>query len=205
MPAKSVITIAMTDGSCAEEIAAETARRLGYRYLNVEIIDRAAALAGVDPATVAATEHSEPLVARILRNLAAIPVDTSGYVSPELLAARPPDYRALIRRVMRSAAEEGSAVIGAHAAGMTLAGMPGLLRVLVTAPLEVRVQRVAAERQVEPGAARKAVEHADAERRRYLQSFVHVGDEHPTHYDLVLSTEVLTPEQAVSIIVAAAD
>jgi cytidylate kinase len=94
--------------------------------------------------------------------------------------------------------------LGAHAAGMSLAGMPGLLRVLVTAPLEVRVQRVAAERQVEPGVARKAVEHADAERRRYLQSFVHVGEEQPTHYDLVLSTEVFTPEQGAAIIVAAA-
>ena len=40
--------------------------------------------------------------------------------------------------------------------------------------------------------------------RSYLQSFYQVKEELPTHYDLVINTDVLAPAQAVEAILAAA-
>ncbi len=204
MPSKPVITVAMTDGSCAEDVAVEAARRLAYRYVDEEIIERAASLAGVDPGTIGATEHSEPLVSRILRRMTAVPLETSGYIPPEWLADQTPAYRTLIKRVIHSVAAEGSVVIGSHAAALNLAGTAGLLRVLVTAPPGVRAHRLASERGIELATAQKAIEHADAERRKYFQRFFHLDHELPVHYDLVLNTEVLSPVQAAGLIVLAA-
>ena len=204
MPSKSVVTIAMTDGACAEEVAREAARRLGFRYVNDEILDRAAELAGADAKAVAEVEHTQPLVARILRTLATMPLDMGGYISAETIVDETPGYRALIQDVVRSVAAEGQVVIGAHAGSMNLAGMPGLLRVFVTAPFETRVARVAEERGWNAAAARKEVEHTDRERRAYFQRFFQVDHELPTHYDLVVNTEVLSAEQAAGLIAAAA-
>lgn len=205
MPSKTVITIAMTDGAFAEEIAREVATRLGYRYINNEILDAAAEEAGVDAKTVAAVEHSESLIGRVMRSLASSPMEMGGYFSAEMVIDQTPGYRQLIQSVVRSIATEGQVVIGAHGASMSLAGSAGLLRVLVTAALETRVTRVAAERNISPADARKAVETTDRERKGYLERFFHIKNELPTHYDLVVNTEVLSVEAAAGLIASAAN
>ena len=65
-----VVTIAFTDGARAEEIGRRVANELGFGYVDDEIVARAAAMAGVSPADVAAVEHSQPLITRILTAMA---------------------------------------------------------------------------------------------------------------------------------------
>lgn len=204
MPSKSVVTVAMTDGAFAEEVAREAAKRLGYRYVDNEILDKAAELAGVDAKSIAEVEHTQPLVQRILRSLASMPMDVGGYVAAEFVMDESVAYRGLIQDVVRSVAADGHVVIGAHAASVTLAGMPGLLRVFVTAPGDVRASRIASARGCSAADARKQVEHTDRERQAYFDRFFHMGAERPTHYDLVVNTEVLAPEAAAGLIVTAA-
>ncbi len=54
------------------------------------------------------------------------------------------------------------------------------------------------------GDAAKAVRESDQARRDYLRRFYDVKEEQPTHYDLVVSTDTLTPQAATALIVAAA-
>ena len=49
------------------------------------------------------------------------------------------------------------------------------------------------------------MKRSDRERTDYFKRFYDLTEELPTHYDLVVNTEALTPEQAVSAIVAAAE
>jgi cytidylate kinase len=201
-----VITIAFTDGARAEEIGPRVAAELGFRYVDDQIVERAAELAGVSPADVAAVEHSQPLIARILASLAtSTALDPSGMTAVALADGDPsPAYRALIRDVIRQTAETGRVVLGAHGAGILLADRPDTLRVLITGSVAVRTRRVSAERGLAERDAHKAVVHADRERAAYFQRFYNLHEELPAHYDLVLNTDVLTPERAVRIIHAAA-
>jgi cytidylate kinase len=48
------------------------------------------------------------------------------------------------------------------------------------------------------------VKDSDAARRDYLKRFYGVGDESPTHYDLVLNTDKLAVDQAAELISVAA-
>jgi ribosomal protein L18 len=48
-----VVTIAMTTGARAEQVGRLVAERLGFQYINDEIIDRAAEHAGVSRQDVA--------------------------------------------------------------------------------------------------------------------------------------------------------
>lgn len=201
-----VITIAFADGAQAEEIGRRVAADLGFRYVDDQIVERAAEMAGVTPAEVAEVEHSRSLVARILAGLATSAVqDPSGVGAAALAEPDPsPAYRALIREVIRRTADAGSVVIGAHGAGILLGDRPGTVRVLITGSPAVRARRVAAERGIAEREAQKAVARADRERAAYFRRFYEVREELPTHYDLVLNTDALTPERAARVIHSAA-
>jgi cytidylate kinase len=48
------------------------------------------------------------------------------------------------------------------------------------------------------------VRDSDRGRRDYLKRFYDVDEELPTHYDLVVNTDVLTAEQAAEVVARAA-
>ena len=64
--ARRVVCVSRTLGAGGEEIAQDVARELGFRYVDDEIVSRAAEKAGVSAEEIARAEHSQPLVARIM-------------------------------------------------------------------------------------------------------------------------------------------
>jgi len=215
-----VVCISRTSAAGGESVGRAVARRLGFRFVDDEIIAKAAQKAQVNPEDIARAEQKQPLLARLLNALrAAAPVASKEAVRSEPMAAdyyqqapveaKPQlgteDYRALIRDVIREVAAEGDVVIVAHAASMALRGGAGTLRVLVTASPTTRMHRLSAAGQLlNEEAAATAVAESDRARQYYFATFYGVKEELPTHYDLVVNTDVLTPEQVVSVIVHAA-
>jgi len=201
--ARAAICISHATGAGGEAVGRAVASRLGYRYVDDEVIERAAEWADLDPDLVADVERRKPLVARMLAVLGQQSV-------PSLVAVPEPartlpveaDLRFLIVDVLRAAAAEGSVVLVAHAASFALAG-EDVLRVLVTASSETRAARLAAG-GLDRRAAEKEIAGSDAARADYLSRFYGVKRELPTHFDLVVNTDVLTPEQAADVVVAAA-
>jgi hypothetical protein len=173
------------------------------RYADEEIIVKAAEAAGVDPARVAEAETTPALITRILESLGRNPGAYEGFAAPPVLEEAPSAYEVLIERVVKQTAEQGDVVIVGHAASIPLAGMPSLLRVLVTAPPDIRARTLAQAEGMDEGKAKKAVRDSDSQRRQYLKRFYGVEEEHPSHYDLVVSTETFSAEEAARIIVSA--
>ena len=68
----NVITIARTLGAGGEELGKSLAVEFGKRYIDSEIIERAAILAGVTTSEVARAEGRKGIMQRILENLAKI-------------------------------------------------------------------------------------------------------------------------------------
>ena len=199
-----VIAISRTLGAGAEEIGERAAEKLGFRYVNNEIIYWAAERAGVSPATIEKTEQTPPLMERILQFIGSTPVEIGhgAYVAPtpEPSVA----YERLIERVIRETAVAGNVVIVAHGASVPLAGTPGLLRVFITASPDVRAERISQEAGIKESDATKMIDRSDRERREFLQRFYEVKEELPTRYDLVINTDTLSSKTAVELIAAAA-
>lgn len=201
----NVITIATATGAEAEETGRLLAEQLGFRSVNEQIIEWAAEQAGVSREAVDEVEHSQPLVTRIVEMLGSYPSyemvpwlpDAVPYADPSLV------YRGPIRAVIEQVAAEGEVVIVAHGAGMLLAGKPRVLRVFVTASPAVRARRVAAERGCSAREAEQIVQCTDRERAAYLRRLYGVRRELPTHYDLVVNSDALGPEQAAGVIAQA--
>jgi cytidylate kinase len=95
-------------------------------------------------------------------------------------------------------------VLVAHAASYALSGRPGLLRVLVTASPQTRAARLAETDRLGEREAAKKIKDSDAGRADYLRRFHGIDVELPTHYDLVVSTDAFSMEQAAELVVSAA-
>jgi cytidylate kinase len=210
-----VVCISRSLASGGEDIGHAVADQLGYRYVDEEIIFKASRLAQVDPNVVARAEHKQPLLERLLDKLAAaqeiagpvtlatgLPIEF--FQTPGGPRSTPDDLRILIRAAIHEVADAGKAVIVAHAASMALVGKPGVLRVLVTASDQTRIGRLADAQVLTQQDAAAAIAKSDKERVNYFQHFYKLKQELPTHYDMVLNTDVLSSEQAVKLIVTAA-
>jgi hypothetical protein len=180
------------------------AEQLGFLYLDNEIVAQAATRAGVGPAEVADAERRRSLITRIVDAIAQGKSETWTMSTVGL----PPtggqlgryDLLALIREAIEQAAARGEVVIVAHAASHVVARAAAPLRVLVTASPDTRAKRVAKREGIDAAEARRKIKDSDAGRHDYLKSFRGVDEEAPTHYDLVLNTDVLRIEDAARVV-----
>lgn len=200
----NVVCVSRSLGAGGEDVARAVAEAMGFRYVDDEIIQRAAEGAGVSPESVASAEVAQPLISRILTALSTVPVMADAGVAIMPPAYTSPNYGKLIEEVIHQTAHEGNVVIVAHGASIPLAGMPGVLRVLVTGSPAVRAGRVSEADGSDGKAARKTIDDSDKARQQYLQRFYEISQELPTHFDLTINTDVLTPADAARIVVAAA-
>jgi cytidylate kinase len=197
-----VVAISREHGAGGEQVGALVAERLGFRYVDDEIVTQAAAKGHISHAEVADTEKRRSLALRLIEQIGR--ASTPAYSAP--MAASLADrelYQDLIREVVVETASQGSAVIVAHAASIALADRDDVLRVLVVAPPKVRAERIAAEGGVDPDEAASIVKSSDADRRSYFKTFYGISEE-PTNYDLVLNTGGLSFERAAGVVASAA-
>ena len=201
-----VVTIARTLGAGGEDVGRAVAADLGFAYADDEIISAAAERAGVSTATIEKAEQRPGLIARILDSMGSVPIDPSIYYGQALALPAtdaPAGYDELIRDVIVGTANRGKVVIVAHGSGICLAGAPGVLRVFVTATPEARAARVATATGTDAERTAKAVADSDNQRADFLKRFYNVKQELPTHYDLVLNTDMLTAADAAKLVVSA--
>jgi len=197
------VCISHATGAGGEEVGRLVAQRLGFLYVDDEIVARAAARGRIDPAEVADEERRKSLAARVLEAIA------QGGGEAWALGGSPPrvgeelsseDVRALIRETIQQTAARGNVVIVAHAASHVVSRGPEALRVLVTASPTTRATRVGGLEGLDQTRAARVVADSDAARRDYLKRFYDVDEELPTHYDLVINTDVLSVEQAAQVV-----
>ncbi len=200
-----VVCISSKDGAGATEAAPLIASTLGFRLIDEEIVTHAAVEAGVDQEVVADVERRKSALLRLLEGLApaaatgpVIPPETVGYGQP---ASN--ELRGLIRTVIEDAASNGNAVLVSHAASLALSHRDDVLRVLITASLPTRRRRMAASLQVDDKEAARLIKRSDAGRADYIKRFYGVGAEQPTHYDLVVNTDRIAPDDAARLVVDA--
>jgi cytidylate kinase len=201
-----VVCISHSTGAGGEEIGRLVADRLGFLYVDEEIVARAAAKGGIDPADVADEERRRSVAARVLEVIAQGGGEAWAMGGPARTTDEPTrdEVRALVRETIEQTAARGKVVIVAHAASRALPAGPDALRVFVTASPETRAGRVCDDQGLDEKQGAKAVKDADASRRNYLKRFYAVDEERPTDYDVVVNTDVLSPEQTAELISRAA-
>ena len=202
------VCISFTHESEGEKIGQLVAAELGFRFVDDEIIFKAADHAGVEPERVAAAEQQQSLIDRLFELLSTAQATVEPLVgaadTKRTSAASSDELREVIRAAIHEVGRRGRVVICAHGASMALAEMPGVLRVLVTAPEELRIDRLAERLMLTRAEASARVTDSDDARRDFFRNFYKVTEEQPVHYDLVLNTEHMSVDLAKRLIVTAA-
>lgn len=200
--------ISRPEGAGGADVGRIVSERLGFAYVDEEIVARAAAKGGVSAEDVADEERRKRALGRLLqeigRGASVESYGLGGIAWPQHEEATPDAIRGLIQQAIEETAARGDVVIVSHAASHALSGRDDVLRVLVTASPDTRARRLAEARGLETKQAAKAVKDADAARADYLRRFYGVSAESPTQYDLVVNTDVLGVDKAAELVAAAA-
>ena len=206
---RNIVCISHATGAGGSEIGRLVAQRLGFRYVDEDLVAQAAAKGGVDPGDIADEERRKSFLKRLLDELArsgsAEGWAALGYVPSHAEQGRTGDeVRALLREAIEETAATGDAVIVSHAASHAISARTDALRVLVTASPRTRITRLCELDKLEEPAAARAIKDADVARADYLKRFHEVDREEPTQYDIVLNTDQLSIEEAAELVSAAA-
>jgi cytidylate kinase len=204
--AANVVTFAVQLGSGGFEIAQSVADKLGYRYLDSEVISQAAALAGVSPETIAAAERWPTFVERMLERLALTTVVSEGVLptpptaNPATMMLTSADYRQLVEQVVHSLASEGRCVIVGHAGQAILQNTPQVFKVLVHGSKDRRSARLAQELGIDIKEALSQIKDADHQRVEFFKHVYNMEWLDSSTYDMTIHTDDVDPETAVSLI-----
>jgi cytidylate kinase len=198
-----VVTIARETGAGGAEVGRLLANRLAADLVDGYLIDEVACRLELPREDVEERdEQPRSILERLLRGLALAQGPMGADAS--LVTEVPPDPHdaivALTAQVIREAARSGNAVIVGRGAGFVLADLPGVIRVFLCAPVEVRARRFALLWGVDEAAARQRLVADDAKRRAYVCE-VH-GHEwrDPHHYDLAINTGRVSYADAAELV-----
>jgi cytidylate kinase len=113
-------------------------------------------------------------------------------------------YRIALQATLCELAHDGNVVYHGHLGHELLAGIGHVLKVLLTAPTEFRVEQVRVRQSLTEVAARHYIEEVDKARSRRLMAMFGTDWRDPNRYDLVLNMSTMSREGAKQVIVEAA-
>ena len=226
----TVITVSRQLGSSGSYIAAAAAEALEYRYLDREILQRAAQGAGYpDEEMVEALARHERIpgylerVLEALGRMSAVPIVPSATlregqayveVMDALLTAEVVEsqkrervaegYLELVRDAILNLAEQGNVVIVGRGGQVILRDRRDVLHVRVVASDPTRVRNLMARQEISREEALAQMRESDRDRARYLKRYHGVDWADPLLYHLVINTDHLTVPLGEHLIVEAA-
>ena len=102
--------------------------------------------------------------------------------------------------ILKGIAESGSCVIAGRSGFFVFEDHPNHLSILITAPLEQRIQRLMRKRGITAEEARKTIEKIDIARENYINKFTGTSRYDARNYDLVINMEGKTEDQIANMI-----
>jgi cytidylate kinase len=186
----AVITISYQMGAGGSEVGMKLAKKLGYRYVDQELVLDVARKYGVAEDKLSHLDESKPTL------FERFDTETRYYIT-------------ILQTSLLDFAELDNAVLMGRGGQWLLRGIPHVLRVRIIAPFELRVKRwirrtaeMAGETPTQRAAA-DFVRRDDAEKAGRMRYLYEVDLADPMLYDLTLSTERLNYDAAVEMIGAA--
>jgi hypothetical protein len=159
------------------------ARKLGYRNIDRDAIVEKAAAYGVSQEALRTALEQPPKFFGQSKH--------TRYV-----------YLALIQAALTQEVWNGAAVYHGLAGHLLLAGIPHVLRTRIIAPMEFRIRMVEQRLKLPRTEAIAYIEKTDQDRRRWTHFLYGVNWDDPALYDIVLSLERMSIEEACETVCA---
>jgi cytidylate kinase len=199
-----ILTVSRLYGSGGSEVAARTAKLLGWSLLDNSVVDAVAARMGVSVAQVRDREERVPSL--VERLTSAMAMGTQEWMSPIAAAKQPTDEQLIevTRHIIDEAIARGPVVVVGRGAQEMLAEREDALHVFCYAPRKALIARTMEREGLSAEEAARLVDNTNKERDQWVR--LHWERDWRAHenYDLSVNTDRLGIEQAANLIVAAA-
>jgi cytidylate kinase len=186
-----ILTIARQMASGGSYIGHAVASKLRLKYMNREILRRAAqALRVEDSRAVEALEETRGGIWARLTRVVAMGTPEAPFV-PAPLGFDEDDVFDVESRIIRAIAEHEDAVIVGHGAGYILRDHPGVIRVFVHAPKLWRIAAAQRTHGLEPDTAGDLIQQSDRRRARFIEGLSGVAWTDARLYDISVDTSAI--------------
>ena len=180
-----IITIYQGASGEGQELAETVAEALGYRCVGREVLVEASRRYRIPEAKLNEIVEKGPhWWERLLQDL------------------RP--YRIALQAALCELAHDGKLVYHGHLGHELLSGIGHVLKVLLTAPIEFRIEQVRARQKLTDVAVRHYIEEVDKARSRRLMAMFGADWRDPNRFDLILNMSKMGREGAKRVIIEAA-
>jgi cytidylate kinase len=186
------ITISKQMGSGGSYIGYLVAKKLGFKYVDREILRKAAEYLGTDARLL--EDHDERscgFIDNLIRSFSFGTPETA-YVPPVWPPVYDKDLFTLESRIMNEIVDRYSAVIAGRAGFHVLKERSGVIRVFIHAPLQFRIDRVMQAQRISDSREAKAkVEESDHRRTKFVRDMVGVDWTDARNYHLCIDSSVV--------------
>jgi cytidylate kinase len=180
-----IITIYQGASGEGQELAETVAQGLGYHCVGREVLVEASRRYRIPEAKLNEIVEKGPhWWERLLQDL------------------RP--YRIALQAALCELADDGKVVYHGHLGHELLPGIGHVLKVLLTAPIEFRIEQVRSRQNLADAAARHYIEEVDKARSRRLMAMFGTDWRDPNRFDLILNMSRMRREGATRVIIEAA-
>jgi cytidylate kinase len=186
------IIISRDPGSGGSVIAKKVARRLGWKLFDKELMLELSRKLSIPPETIEhVDEHTRSWLADMVHFLF-----NSNYVSDMR-------YVTALKKILLHAAKQGDMVILGRGANFIIPEEK-CLRVRITASFKTRVESTYTyEHKTSREEAAAWVRHVQRNRDRFIRQYFGANPHNPWYYDLVISTDHLSLDQATDLVIQA--
>ena len=201
----AIITVSRLYGSGGSEVAAVTAKLLGWSLLDNAVVDAVAARMGLSAAEVRDREERVPSL--VERLTSAMAMGSQEWVSPMAAAAKRPTDEQLIevtRHIIEEAIARGPVVVVGRGAQEMQAEREDSLHVFCYAPRKALVARTMQREGVGAEEATRLVDSTNKERDQWVRLHWERDRRALENYDLSVNTERLGIQGSAQLIVSAA-
>lgn len=182
----AVISICRGTKAGGDALARCLGERLGHPTLGREVVQQAAVEMGVPPG-----------------DLDEVMEDPPGLLSRGSVLRK--TYIGAVRAALADGIAEGSLVYHGLAGGRLLQGVPGVLRVRLFAPLDMRVSALKESHAMSDSEAKEYIQEVDDSRVRWVKALYGEDPRDPKLYDLVLNLGTFSVPEACEIVAEAAE
>ena len=173
-----ILTVSRQLGSGGDIIAKLVAQSLGWNLLDNEAFAKSAEEFGYVREELEHVDERKPgLIERFFRD-------------SQLL------YHDIVRAIMFEYAIKGNCVLLGRGSNIILSDIPGVLKVRIIAPIDVRASRLVENEEITKSMAEKFIEHNDQERASYSRHFFNAEWGDAVNFDLVINTKNVSFEDA---------
>ena len=201
----TIVTISRQIASGGAYIGHLLARKLGYKYVEREVLHTAARELGVDISELSAVDERRTGFIKSLMKSFVFGTPEAAYVPPSRRPVYDQELFETESKIIAAIAEKYNAVIVGRGGYFILRGRPNVVNVFIHAPRDFRVKRLRKFHEISAEQAREEIEESDRRRETFLKTMTGTDRYDARNYHLCIGVASAGFEAAERMIIELVD